>query len=621
MDQKIVVLEAALAHAGRGYPVFPLWWPLSNGRCVCGDPKCASVGKHPIEKGWQELATTSEATILKWWQRWPKANIGIPTGERSGILLLDVDLKGDGPDHLAELEAMNGALPETVEAITGSGGRHILFRYPTGRAIPNKARFHSGLDTRSDGGLFVAPGSLHVNGRRYEWETEHHPDDVPLAEAPEWLLRLMEVKPKGNAAPPVDEYIAEGSRNAVLTSLGGTMRRRGMSQEAIEAALMAENEKRCLPSLGTDEVRKIAESVCRYNAEVKGQPTCESSDKAKSINLNLLLTKPDLNKNVEIPMILPGIFPRGYVTLLVGDPKSGKTWLALRLACELSKGGSILAGFSSVVPCRVLYLMGDTGPQLVNYRLRKTKFCFDPNNLRFTYAEDVRQQGADLDLGTSEGFTLLEMLMVSWEPQVVFIDTLTSFHAVDESDNKEMKPVVSKMRDLAMRSNAAIVLLHHTRKKKRSELSMSMTQHDSVGAGVLARLVGNVVGVEKKLGEDGSPFYLVRSLASWFKEFSPFSFTLEDETDESGQEWVRMPIDLTPEVGKDARETIQRIIDLTYWDGSSFTRQDICNKTGLSHGPVSQILNELVKEGRLIPRGSTRNKSFAVPLDIVDMIP
>jgi putative DNA primase/helicase len=49
-----------------------------------------------------------------------------------------------------------------------------------------------------------------------------------------------------------------------LTSLAGTMRRRGMGAEEIEAALLVTNSKRCDPPLGEDEVITIVASVCRY---------------------------------------------------------------------------------------------------------------------------------------------------------------------------------------------------------------------------------------------------------------------------------------------------------------------------------------------------------------------
>lgn len=53
---------------------------------------------------------------------------------------------------MCELEERNGALPETVESITGGGGRHLFFRWP-GRAIKNKVALAPGLDIRADGDI------------------------------------------------------------------------------------------------------------------------------------------------------------------------------------------------------------------------------------------------------------------------------------------------------------------------------------------------------------------------------------------------------------------------------------------------------------------------------------
>jgi len=53
-------------------------------------------------------------------------------------------------------------------------------------------------------------------------------------------------------------------RNASLTSLAGTMRRRDMDEVAILAALRETNRTRCLPPLPDAEVEGIARSVARY---------------------------------------------------------------------------------------------------------------------------------------------------------------------------------------------------------------------------------------------------------------------------------------------------------------------------------------------------------------------
>ena len=56
----------------------------------------------------------------------------------------------------------------------------------------------------------------------------------------------------------------DGSRNATLASLAGSMRARGLQLEAIEAALLVTNVQQCNPPLPDDEVRAIARSISNY---------------------------------------------------------------------------------------------------------------------------------------------------------------------------------------------------------------------------------------------------------------------------------------------------------------------------------------------------------------------
>jgi len=58
-------------------------------------------------------------------------------------------------------------------------------------------------------------------------------------------------------------------RNNTLTSIAGTMRRRGMTKESILAALLEENRQKCIPPLSEEEVERIAESIAtRYAPKV-----------------------------------------------------------------------------------------------------------------------------------------------------------------------------------------------------------------------------------------------------------------------------------------------------------------------------------------------------------------
>jgi len=257
------VLDATLTYASRGWGVFPLHTPIGAG-CSCGNPECERPGKHPRTLHGFRDASWDEKTIRQWWTQWPDANIGITTGAASGIVVFDIDPRHGGDDMLAEWEREHAPIPDTVEVCTGGGGRHIFFAHPGGHV---KSRgLAPGIDVKADGGYIVAPPSLHASGRRYEWELSSPPDETPLAPLPEWLAAKLtspsfEPRPASASAPVP---IRDGRRNATLTSLAGTMRRRGMSEEAICASLLAENRRRCDPPLSDDEVRRIARSVARY---------------------------------------------------------------------------------------------------------------------------------------------------------------------------------------------------------------------------------------------------------------------------------------------------------------------------------------------------------------------
>ena len=261
------MLNAALKYAKGGLLIFPLH-SVVNSRCTCGRKKCSDEGKHPRTKNGFKDATTDEKTIHDWWDRWPNANIGIRLGSESGCFALDIDPRHGGDQSLNELIARYGPLPNTREQRSGGGGRHNLFRHP-GRAVhvPNSSsNLAPGIDVRGDDSYIVAAPSLHKSGHRYQWDGLDH----TIAPAPQWLLDLILAPPTlgGDSSEP-EKIITEGRRHGALLKLAGSMRARGMTKEAIESALLVDNQQRCHPPLSAEEVRAIAHSMGekppRYN--------------------------------------------------------------------------------------------------------------------------------------------------------------------------------------------------------------------------------------------------------------------------------------------------------------------------------------------------------------------
>jgi Bifunctional DNA primase/polymerase, N-terminal len=158
------------------FATFPLWAivPGDPPTCACGDPKCRAIGKHPkhpysqLGKGEQIAGQRGDG-------------VGIATGERSGVFVLDFDSE-------EALEAMERdptrPLPATYTVKTARG-RHLYFRQPAGVRVKNSAsELAPGVDVRGDGGFACGPGTVHKSGAIY---TAVDPD-APIVDAPEWLL-------------------------------------------------------------------------------------------------------------------------------------------------------------------------------------------------------------------------------------------------------------------------------------------------------------------------------------------------------------------------------------------------------------------------------------------------
>lgn len=174
----IDLLQAGLKYASRGWPVFP----------------CDPATKRPLVKHGFKSATTDPATIRRWWKEWPAAMTGMPTGEPSGIVAIDIDVKRpfeadeiDGEKSWNNLLVDHAAAEPATRIIhTPSGGRHLYFRWRPG--IGNSAgRLGRGIDSRGQGGYVVIPPSANAQGVAYELFHDH-----PVLSLPLWLASLLE---------------------------------------------------------------------------------------------------------------------------------------------------------------------------------------------------------------------------------------------------------------------------------------------------------------------------------------------------------------------------------------------------------------------------------------------
>ena len=162
-------IEDALKLVGDGFKIFPLHTPGKSGKkCDCkeGDD-CSRPGKHPRIKDWPTEATYDLVTIRKWWDKWPDANIGILTGESTGLAVVDFD--GDaGRESYVKLCVTWQGWRDTLQVATGNG-IHCYFHWPKEGGFRTSTAVMPGVDTRGDGGYVIGPGSMHESGKLYAW--------------------------------------------------------------------------------------------------------------------------------------------------------------------------------------------------------------------------------------------------------------------------------------------------------------------------------------------------------------------------------------------------------------------------------------------------------------------
>ena len=230
------------------------------------------------------LAAVDEAIIRRFWGEQGRYNIGVATGRGSGIWVLDIDADHDGEQTLRDLEAQHGALPPTVEAITGAG-RHLYWRWPDSVDIRNAQLRDDlpGVDWRGEGGYVLSPPSVHPSGRAYAWSVNSASE---FAAAPEWLLDIVAGRKRALAdedqgePQPIPSAVwrglldcdHEGSRReAAIARVAGHLLRHFVNPYATLGICHIFNERRCREPLARTEVLRIVNSIADREAERRDQ--------------------------------------------------------------------------------------------------------------------------------------------------------------------------------------------------------------------------------------------------------------------------------------------------------------------------------------------------------------
>jgi len=204
------MLDAARKYAEQGISIIPVLPPTTDKPLdELREKEHDELGKAPANcpsfyHGSKDATTDLDKIQGAWGspQGTTPRNIGIATGEKYNLVVVDVD----DPEKWNELLDSHGYKVPPCPKVTTGKGFHLYFSYPRTRGISNSVNKSMGFDIRSNGGYVVAPPSNHLSGEVYTLESKESLDYRP--ELPDWVFDLIAEnktsKPKGTANTKLD---------------------------------------------------------------------------------------------------------------------------------------------------------------------------------------------------------------------------------------------------------------------------------------------------------------------------------------------------------------------------------------------------------------------------------
>jgi hypothetical protein len=510
--------EAALAHAKRGFSVFPL----------------APNSKVPPEgfNGWQFAASTDESRIRRWWKQWPDANIAILTTD---LLVVDMDPRNGGVESMATLRLMDD-VPKTRTATTWRGGAHFVYALPAHVSVKSGTHvLGPGLDVKGRNQYIVAAGST-IDGKPYQWA-----DTRELATAPQWMIDAC-AKGRERGASAGKRLVEEDDeavrlarawieRYAPSATLGNLKNSGyyvaawcydyGVSRPTCEELLLWWSELKCNNEFLPDTAASTARSAEKNRDMAIGfrHPLAKVFERVEideSLNPYLRATGPSVKppRLQSVPAaklaaqaltavgqpLIKGVLDRNTTSAIYGPSGSGKTFGALDKAYHVHKGADWCG--KRVHQGSVLYLAAEGGPG-INKRLRAleskygpldpTRFHVIPARVDLLHGNDAREVYAEIQRLENEHGHKIELVVV---------DTLSRvMPGGDENGPQDMTRIVATLDGLREAAKTHVQMVHHTGK----DVNKGLRGHSSLIAAVDTEIQmnQNVFTVKKQRDMEG----------------------------------------------------------------------------------------------------------------------
>jgi hypothetical protein len=440
--------EAALTYASWGWHIIPV---VPN-------------GKVPATQHGVKDATTNAEQIAKWWAQNPDFNIGIAAGERSGIIVFDIDPRNGGDTSWSVWTEKNGKVPDGAMQMTAGGGFHHIADYtPDIRSC----KLTEGVDLLADGRYFVAHPST-IEGRTYEWEAMSDPFDgvAPFKIPSEWMQAYNGLRKPAERQAVSAGGLIQGSRNNGLAAMGGAMRRHGFTEAEIFSALSVANETRCEIPLPSSELSQIVRSVVRYEPDSDvGASASIGNEAAEAI---LAATKAEtqeyfftrassyLGQPAPLKWVIKHWLPDYGVSMVYGESGSGKTFITLDMACHIAAGMDWHGNRTKEGV--VIYMAGEG-----NYGLRQRVAAWCKAH-QITKLDNllISNKAIDMDSPSAAAQIIGAVRELTTEDAaMIFVDTVNNHMKGDENSAQDTRNMLNAVHIVGRALNAGMCLNHH----------------------------------------------------------------------------------------------------------------------------------------------------------------
>lgn len=239
----------------------------------------------------------------------------------------------------------------------------------------------------------------------------------------------------------------------------------------------------------------------------------------------------DLRRNIEekLPATeFVGCFPKEQVSVIASAPGTGKTWFVLKCAMDLSGNDNMFMHLATIQkPAKSVIMCGEGGFRMLTERRQAITTKYDAKKIAVYTLSDLAEAEVEISLDTKEGCDNLAKIIKGEEADICFIDSFIAFRDEDESKQGDTSRTLKRLLSIARKTNSAIVLTHHTRKRKRGD-DGKPTQDDIIGSSAIIRLCATAWTMHQ---DETSPYTSLACVKTWYRRPETLYWRLQSNPD------------------------------------------------------------------------------------------